>query len=114
MKSLQANLKRIRDLLNATNASGKVYHYTKPDGVTAPWVVWQESGETDSFHADNHKDTQQVSGMIDCFTQNEYDPLLDQIQAALDLAPGVGWSLESVQYEDETKLIHYEWSFRIA
>lgn len=66
-----------------------------------------------SFHADNRKQEQQISGTVDCFTQIEYDPLLDEIQEALDATENVAWMLESVQYEDETKYIHYEWAFRV-
>ena len=50
---------------------------------------------------------------IDCFTQKEYDPVLDEIQDALNEAE-IGWRLSSVQYEDETNLIHSEWEFNIA
>ena len=40
--------------------------------------------------------------------------VLDEIQEALqNVAPGA-WSLLSVQYEDETNLIHYEWEFVTA
>ena len=78
------------------------------------YFVWQEDGEASSFHSDDHKLEQQIHGTIDCYTLQEYDPLLDEIQDALDKADLVGWSLLSVQYEDETKLIHYEWEFYIA
>lgn len=111
MKSLQAKLKDLRDVLNTTGVT--VYHYGRPKNITAPWIVWSEDGETTSFDGDNHKGEQQIHGTIDCFTQTEYDPLLDSIQEALNTAD-VGWKLVSVQYEDETKLIHYEWEFNIA
>lgn len=111
MKSLQKNLKHLRDVLKTTSAP--VYHYTKPKSVKAPWVVWQEDGEAESFDSDNRKAEQQVHGTIDCYTLTEYDPLLDEIQEALNGAE-IGWRLSSVQYEDETNLIHYEWEFNIA
>lgn len=111
MKSLQKNLKHLRDVLNTTSAP--VFHYTKPKSVKAPWIVWQEDGEAGAFDSDNRKAEQQVHGTIDCFTQKEYDPVLDEIQDALNEAE-IGWRLSSVQYEDETNLIHYEWEFDIA
>lgn len=113
MKSLQDNLKGLRDTLKTISEPGKVFHYAKPKWVKPPWVVWQEDGENASFHPDNRKGEQQVHGTIDCYTQTEYDPLLDEVQGALDAA-GIGWSLLSVQYEDETRLIHYEWEFNIT
>lgn len=111
MKSMQDKLKRIRDALKT--ASESVYHYDKPKDVKPPWIVWQEDGEGDSFNSGNRKAEQQVHGTIDCYTLTEYDPLLDSVQDALDKS-GVGWSLLSVQYEDITNLIHYEWEFNIA
>lgn len=113
MKSLQNNLKTVRDALNSTSANGKVYHYTRPANIKPAWVVWQEDSEADSVEVDNRKQEQQVHGTIDCYTQIEFDPLLDEIQDALNSA-GIGWSLLTVQYEDETNLIHYEWEFYIA
>lgn len=110
MKSLQSKLKQLRDTLNEVSAP--VYHYRKPKSVKAPWVVWQEDGESQAFDGDNHKAEQQVHGTIDCYTLTEYDSLLDEIQEALN-SKEVGWSLLSVQYEDETNLIHYEWEFNL-
>lgn len=113
MKSLQKNLKNLRDILKAVSVPDKVFHYARPKDTKAPWIVWQEDSETSSFGGDDHKAEQQVHGTIDCYTQTEYDPLLDEVQNALNAAE-VGWNLLSVQYEDETKLIHYEWEFFIA
>lgn len=114
MKSVQNNLKRIRDALNGTSAKGRVFHYKRPKDQKPNWIVWQEDGEADFMNADNRKQEQQIHGTIDCYTLAEYDPLLDEIQDALNKAGLTEWSLLSVQYEDETNLIHYEWEFYIA
>lgn len=113
MKSLQTNLKNLRDTLKTVSVPEKVFHYTKPENIKAPWIVWQEDSEASDFAANNRKEEQQVHGTIDCYTKQEYDPLLDEIQEALNGAE-IGWSLLSVQYEDITNLIHYEWEFYIA
>lgn len=113
MKSLQTNLKKIRDALNTTSAQGRVYHYRRPKDKTSSWIVWQEDSEAGTVSTNNHKAEQQIHGTIDCFTLNEYDDLLDEIQEALNSIE-VGWALLSVQYEEETNLIHYEWEFYIA
>lgn len=114
MKSLQEQLKRLRDILNSTSGKGRIYHYTRPKDIAKHWVTWQEDGEGESSDADNVKTYQQVHGTIDLFTRTEYDPLVDEIQEALNAAEHVGWVLNSVQYEDETNLIHYEWGFNIG
>ncbi len=109
---LQAKLKRIRDVLNGTSARGRIGHYRKPTSVKPSYIVWAEDGEDQAFQGDNRKAEMQVTGTIDCYTQTEYDQLLDEVQEALT-ADGISWILESVQYEDETKLIHYEWRFTL-
>lgn len=114
MKSVQNNLKRIKAALNSTSAQGRVFHYKRPKDQKPNWIVWQEDGEGDSFSTDNRKQEQQIHGTIDCYTLIEYDPLLDEVQKALNDADLAGWSLLSVQYEDNTNLIHYEWEFYIA
>lgn len=113
MKSLQSNLKRIRDILNGTSAKGCVFHYTRPAKSLPSWVVWQEDFEDTANNADNRKQEQQIHGTIDCYSKTEYDPLFDEIQDALNDADHVAWRLNSVQYEDETNLIHYEWEFYV-
>ena len=37
--------------------------------------------------------------------------MVDRIMDTFRQLP-IFWELESVQYEEETKLIHYEWRFR--
>ena len=113
MKSLQQNLKYIRDALNTTSANGRIGHYKHPAKEKPSFIVWQEDSEAYSHNTNNRKIQQQIHGTIDCFSLVEYDPLVDEIQDALDKA-GIGWGLLSVQYEDETNLIHYEWEFYIA
>lgn len=115
MMSLQAKLKKVRDALLTTGIDGTlVCHYERPRNPGDHWIVWQEDGEGDDFSANNRKAEQQGRGTIDCFTKIEYDALLDDIQTALDDAPDIAWTLESVQYEDDTKLIHYEWAFTVV
>lgn len=115
MKSLQSKLKTVRDILLSTSIDSKdVHHFERPKDKPAHWIVWQENGEMSSFNGENRKQEQQATGTIDCFTQIEYDPLLDEIQNALDGADNISWALETVQYEDDTMLIHYEWSFRVV
>ena len=108
MQSLQNKLMRVRDALVSVTA--KTYHYRRPSTVQKEYIVWAEDSEDASFNADNRKAEQQIHGTIDYFTQQEFDPLIDSIQNALDEAR-VSFRLNAVDYEDDTKLIHYEWEF---
>lgn len=106
--SLQNKLQQIGAELSAA-IGANVHHYFRPTGEV-PSVVWQEHGEDNSFHSGNHKTEQAIRGTVDYFTQAEFDATADTIQRTLDTI-GAAWTLESVQYETDTKLIHYEWSW---
>lgn len=109
--SLVTKTQKIRDVLKAIEGL-KSYHLTKPASVTAPYAVWQEDSDDKSMHSDNMKTEQVVNVTIDYFTQTEYDTMVDSIQDALNSAR-IAWQLDSFQYEDETKLLHYEWLCRV-
>lgn len=73
-----------------------------------PCIIWAEDGEEESFNSDNHKTEQNITGTVHAFSKREFDPLFDEVQEALEEL-GATWALQSVQYEEETNLIHYEW-----
>lgn len=108
MKSIQTTLNGFYSLFQNLNCS--VTHYTRFN-QTPPFLVWAEHGEDYSFSGDNKKEEQQIRGAIDYFTQTEFDSIVDDIQNILNTAPNVGWSLDSVLYEEETYLIHYSWTW---
>ena len=111
MRTLNQKLKRIAGALTAV--SKNVYHYRRPADLTGA-VIWQEDAEDGSFHAGNHLAEQTIHGTVDYFTKTEFDKTVDDIQASLEQFGGIAWALASVQYEDDTKLIHYEWYFWVA
>lgn len=87
------------------------HHYRPKDEL--PSLVWAEDSEGMGLAADNHKAEQQLHCTVDYYTQDEYDPAIDTIQAVLDTKMD-GWRLDSAQYEEDTKLIHYGWEFYAA
>lgn len=105
--------------INKINQIGKllipliedVYHYNAPPGLDR-YIVWAEDGETSSISGNNKKDIQTLEGTIDFYTKTESDILVDEIQSALNNA-NISYRLNSIQYEDETQLIHYEWVWSI-
>lgn len=113
MKSIQQNLKKVQDALYGVTENA--FHYRRPKSAPkSSYIVWTEDGEDGSFNAGNSKREQQIHGTIDYYTLMEFDPLADGIQEALSGLDGAGWRLNSIQYEDETNLIHYEWEFWVA
>lgn len=106
---LQEKLKQIGEAF--ADITPNCSHYYRTDKF--PAVVWAESGEDESFNSDNQKSEQRIIGTVDLFTKTEFDPLCDAVQTTLaDL--GVTWRLNSVQYEDETNVIHYEWEWGVT
>lgn len=108
--TLQAKLRRLGEALAAEVEN--TFHYWRPD-MPAPFCVWAEDGEESAVYADDHKTEQAIGGYVDYYTREEYDPVADTIQEILN---GITefpfwWRLESVQYEDETNLIHFQWTW---
>lgn len=109
--SLASKAQKLRDALVGVPGL-KCYHLRKPASVTASYCVWQEDSEGLSHYSDNVKAEQVLVLTVDYFTKTEYDANVDAIQDAMNGAE-VAWQLESFQYEDETKLLHYEWIVRV-
>ncbi|WP_139905617.1 hypothetical protein [Clostridium thermarum] len=99
----------LRDLL--LTIGPPVFHYFA-DKQKGNYIVWAEDGEGDSLDADDKKEIQSLQGTIDYFTKTEHDPVFELIQQKLDSAD-ISWSLNSVQYEEDTSYIHYEWLWEV-
>lgn len=108
--TLQPKLSQIGTSFSALTQN--CYHYWRPV-KDVPCIIWAETNEEYSFNADNHKTEQRIVGLLDCYTKTEFDPLLDSIQQTFDDL-NFTWSLSSVQYEDGTKLIHYQWNWGVT
>lgn len=75
------------------------------------YFVWQEDGTNDFLAGNRHAECA-VSGTTDLFTKKEFDPWKEGIEASFD-ALGIAWSMNSVQYEDDTGFYHYEWTWEV-
>ena len=90
-------------LLTVTN---NVFHFDAT-GAIGNFIVWSEDGQADSVWADGRMKEQTITGTIDYYSKEEYDPSFSLIQAALG-GIGISYRLNSIQYEPDTKYIHYE------
>lgn len=106
--TLQQKMKKFSEAF--VDAAPNLYHFWRPQKMF-PCIVWQENGANPEF-ADNRTCEQAITGTLDYFTKEEFDPTVDQIQEVFNRL-GVCWALNSIQWEDATGLIHYEWTWEI-
>ncbi len=95
--------------------SPNVWHFkamVEPESQNEPYIVWAEDGSGDTVFANGHKRAGVVTGTVDLFTRNrDGEPLAKAVPEALN---GVcAWRLSSVQYEEDTGLLHYEWRWEV-
>ncbi|MFR1802096.1 MAG: hypothetical protein ACLSWS_08610 [Faecalispora jeddahensis] len=97
-------LDTIRDaLLTVTDNVGHYEAFKKDDR----YIVWAEDGGY-SGYGDNKPTIGIITGAVHLFTKTECDPFFDAVQNALS-GIDIAWKLNSIQYEDATGYIHYEW-----
>lgn len=107
--TLQQKLKQLNNGFAALSVPFS--HYWRPR-KEPPFGAWAEQGEGDSYYTGNQKTEQIIAGTADYYTKVEFDPMVDEVQAMLK-ANASSWRLESVQYEEETGLIHFEWTWEV-
>ena len=83
---------------------------SRPDGAFGVIAI---DGEADNLQADDHMVCQAPQGTIDLFTPDNDRADMALIQEALNNVDGCAWHLNSVQYEDDTRLLHWEWVFSL-
>lgn len=107
---MQAKLLTIKNALVALTS--KCYHYHAPSKTAPTYIVWAEDG-LDNLHGDNKACEGIIQGTVDIYSKTEFDTLFDGVSSALE---GIGCSVElnSVQYEEDTGIIHYEWRWEYA
>ena len=93
------------------SVSDNVGHY-EAFKKTPPYIVWAEDGAADTVFANGRLQNQVVTGTVDLFTRDrDGEPLMEAIPAALD--GKCAWRLNSVQYEEDTGLLHVEWAWEV-
>lgn len=99
-------MNRIKQALDATNLRFK--HFAWSPAPASEYGTYQEDGAADLEMNDLHLE-KGITGTIDYFTRKDDGSVQETIENALE---GVcAWRLNSIQYEDDTGLIHYEWEF---
>lgn len=111
-------LQTINEALQALDTGLKaimpnVYHF-EAYKQNDKYIVWAEDGQSgESFGADNMPLVQPLTGTVDLYTKDEFDPCVQQIQLVMS-GLEIEWYLNSVQHEDTTGYIHYEWAWEMG
>lgn len=87
--------------------TSRVYNFVAAPGTAPPYLIWQVDGGNDLSAGNAHAETAAVV-IVDLYTLNASDPLITGVPGAFE-SIGASWYLNSVQYETETGLYHYEW-----
>lgn len=88
-----------------------VYHHFSPQGAGIPRIVWAEYYREDLIADNVHAQTAwEIS--VNVYTKSETEAMIATLEAKLN-AIECGWRLDSVQYEDDTGLLHYEYIVNI-
>ena len=102
------NIYKVRDAM--LTVTPDVSHFEATEKKDK-YIVWAEDGEGTSGHANNKKE-QIPQGTVDYFTKEDADPAVERIQEAFE-DYGISYKINSVQYEEETGYIHYEWVWEV-
>ena len=102
----------LSDLINALQETGYQFaHFAwshSPDGDYGTYA--EESGE--DFVADEIHAEKGTGGYINYFTRDDSGTPKSTIEAALN-GLQIPWYLNTVQFEEDTGLIHYVWRFSV-
>lgn len=103
-------LDRLKAALESTGIPFSHYGWDKaPNG---DYGVWAEDS-AHHLYSDNHVESQTTQGTIDLFTLTDDKEKANLIQTVLN-GLEISWYLNSVQYESDTRYLHYEWVFEVA
>lgn len=96
----------LQTLLSSTNYKFAQYGWSKaPSG---DYGVWADDGANDLYAGDIHAEHAN-QGTIDYYTRDASGTPKTTIEAVLDGV--VAYYLNSIQYENDTGYIHYEWVY---
>ena len=90
----------------------RCYHYVAAPNAEPPYITWMEDGDNDLMAGNVHAE-RCYTGSAHLFTKTEGDSLFTSIPQALE-GIGASWYFNSVQYEEDTGLIHYEWYWEVV
>ena len=83
---------------------------TRPEGNFAVIAL---DGAAGTLGANGHIENQAPEGTVDLFLTDGDRTIPHVIQSVLNQTDGCAWRLESLQYEPDARLLHWEWVFQL-
>lgn len=99
------------ELLQATGIPFEAYAWSVAPSGTYGVVSLDSAGDT--VFGDGHLSCQAVEGTVDLFLKDVATTNPQIVQGVLDDLDGCAWQLNSVQYEEDTGYIHWEWVYQL-
>lgn len=101
----------ISRLQTALSDTGLAFaHFGWNHAPSGDFGVYAEDGEETLFSDSKHSEAQ-LTGYVDYFTRTDGGTAKDKVEEGL-ADSGLLWWLNSIQYEQDTGFIHYEWRWR--
>ena len=110
-----AVLDALKTALDGTGYKFRHYGWSRgPKGVPkGDYGVYAEDGAND-LEADDAHAEKAIEGTVDYFTRDDSGAPQTTIETALESVEGLSWYLNSIQFEQDTGYIHYEWIFQLT
>lgn len=105
-------LQTLKDALTATGLPFAHFAWAKgaPE-LLGDHGVYAEDGANDLYSGDIHAE-HVIEGTVDYYTRDGSGAPQAAIESALNNGL-IAWYLNSIQFEEETGYVHYEWVFQV-
>ncbi|MBQ9325171.1 MAG: hypothetical protein IJ246_05315 [Clostridia bacterium] len=94
--------------LRATGIPFEAYEWTPAPAYD--YGTLSIDGGADMLYSDNGDEEHAVSGTVDLYVHSASTTNPRLVQQAMH---GISWRLSSVQYEAETRIVHWEWVYQL-
>ena len=100
------------DLISALTAAGQLWaHYAWSKAPAGDYGTWGEEGDN-VLRADNRSAEHATRYDLHYYTRDDTGAPKATIEAALDALP-CAWTLDYVDFEEDSGYIHYEWIIEV-
>lgn len=104
---------RIQKLKDQLLTVGPTVYESWAHKAKTPYIVWLMNGGSD-LKANGRTQEQAISGTVHLFERKTApESFFDGVQKALNRAE-CAWAISSIQHEQDTGLVHFEWSWEVC